>query len=80
MADEFGHAKGQDGEVGAAQVQHQRAHEHRQQRRDQRSQRHHLPPGPSLDQQRAGVGTDAEEGRRGQRQVASGATEQRPTG
>ena len=47
-------------------------------RRDERAQPDGGRPAQRLDQQRAGVGANAEERRGGQREVARGAAEQRP--
>ena len=80
MADQLGHAEGQHREIGAAQVQHQRAHHHRHAGGDAGAQHDGRGPALALDGQRAGVGADAEEGRGGQRQVARAAAEQAPAG
>ena len=80
MADQLGHAEGQHREVGAAQVQHQRAHHHRHAGGDAGAEHDGHGPARLLQHERAGVGADAEEGRGGQRQVARGAAEQAPAG
>eukprot|EP01136_Pigoraptor_vietnamica_P017073 Opistho-1_new@61740 len=80
MSDQLRHAKGQHREIGAAQVQHGRAHHHRHRGGNQCAAQDHQRPGQHGQQRGAGVGTNAEEGRRGQRQVARGAAKQRPAG
>ena len=45
VADQLGHAEGQDREVGAAQVQHRRAHDHRHGGGDRRAEADRRQPG-----------------------------------
>ncbi|MCY1369223.1 hypothetical protein D9M69_562480 [compost metagenome] len=78
MANQLRHAEGQHREVGAAQVQHGRAHQHRHRARDGRAAQDDQRPGQHLEQCGARVRAEPEEGRGGERQVARGTAEQRP--
>jgi hypothetical protein len=62
VANQLRHAEGEHGEVGAAQMQHGRTHHHRDCGGDQRAEGDGLEPARALQHQRAGIGTDAEEG------------------
>ncbi|OQB99015.1 MAG: hypothetical protein BWX79_03239 [Alphaproteobacteria bacterium ADurb.Bin100] len=78
MTDQLGHAEGQHREIGPTQMQHGRPHHHRDHRGKAGTQGNGSPPAQRLQHQRTGVGANAEERGRRQRQVARTAAEQRP--
>eukprot|EP01136_Pigoraptor_vietnamica_P024800 Opistho-1_new@78151 len=78
VADQLGHAEGQHRKIGAAQMQHRCAHDHRHHGGNAGAQRNRGEPGHVLQRDGAGVGADAEKGRGRQRQVAGAAAKQAP--